>query len=43
MVLIDKSPVTYENVFSNYLYTLLYGFVIQGVIFILIISFKKEK
>jgi len=35
--------ITETNIFANILYTILYGFVIQGVISILIISLKTEK
>lgn len=32
-----------ENVFSNYVYAILYGLAIQAIIFIIIVSKKKEK
>ncbi len=35
--------VTEENILSNYLYTILYGVVIQAMILIYIVSFKREK
>ena len=35
--------ITESNIFANVFYTILYGFVIQGIISILIISLKTEK
>ena len=37
------AEISYDNIFSSYLYTLLYGFVLQAIIVILVVSFKKEK
>jgi hypothetical protein len=32
-----------NNIFLNFFYTIIYGFVLQGIIFTLIVAIKKEK